>query len=723
MRLLKHIPTRMLFALVVAVLAVTPVVTPHVSAQTQPTDPIFGGNPGAAAGGGGNDTCKTYASNGDVPRPGTDLIQNEPDAPKKGSENSDANNPAFWIQGFDAWGSIKGNTWSYIGPNRQCIADDRAQRKFVDMIETGLQGTARYVLGGLRGVLEKPKLFDQPDMSKVQDLWKQILFVVNVFFVLVLSAIAFSSILRIDLERYSVRRLLPVLIFAVIAVNFSFIFVKLFTNMAVILANANPNFLTDAQKLIENAPKFAGLATVYEFGGNASGWIQIMVSFFALVVIIVPAVLLLAFIILRSIVIAILTAFAPIAVLCLTLPSTRPFAGRWLLLLLRWVAIMPIMLFTLYAGNMIRIQPANGMDLKNPAYIYDLFFFATVLLAAIFVPIWITRLVANAVRGSGKASKATTNAMREALKEATKEQNQEKIAHDKDTAQAQEEKAAVGATSALRETGDRLRNVIGKITGAEPVADHNEPKNPLEGSDMPNDEQVKKQAAVMGSAQERAVAAYKQQMLTMDPAAKKRIAYAAAGITKADKDGNLIDGKSGKAILTADGQNIKALPGHVYDEKGKDLGEMQQKERSLMRSKFAPAAAAKDLAENGKTSPRLNAAYISTGVLNAKKITLTPNENSDMSEDYRAPEVPKEQAPLDAASSRLAGGQTKADQAQSERNEINAPDTSKQSEFEGARGGNVDAIRGSNMDAARGNYPDAKPLDEHLDESDSDDNE
>src|SRR5690606_32684914 len=88
------------------------------------------------------------------------------------------------------------------------------------------------------------------EVTGLAEAWRTIRDLVNILFMVILAALAIVTIVRLDTKRYNVRSLLPLLIFAIITVNFSFLFATVIVNTAYILSQP---FLTAAREIVEHA--------------------------------------------------------------------------------------------------------------------------------------------------------------------------------------------------------------------------------------------------------------------------------------------------------------------------------------------------------------------------------------------------------------------------------------------------------------------------------------
>lgn len=96
------------------------------------------------------------------------------------------------------------------------------------------------VLMMIGGLLNNELIFSNGMDQKLYDIWVQIRNLVNIVFVIVLVGIALYSVLGISSEgsQYSIKTMLPKLIIAIIAVNFSFLGVKVILDATTVVTTA-----------------------------------------------------------------------------------------------------------------------------------------------------------------------------------------------------------------------------------------------------------------------------------------------------------------------------------------------------------------------------------------------------------------------------------------------------------------------------------------------------
>jgi hypothetical protein len=259
---------------------------------------------------------------------------------------------------------------------------DESTSFFAEAMKNALEAVSGF-LGGLIDSLSNAlgDIVDVGTIASVPGLtnaWKTIRDFVNIIFILVLSAIAFSTIIRFDTEKYSVRALLPRLIFAVIAVNFSLLLVQIMTNLAFIIAQP---FKEAAFTLVTNPPANGSLID------PAAGIGEAAMGILVLLVIIAAMVVLLGFFIVRILVIWLLAALSPFVFLFMVLPVTRSLASNWWKNAIKWIFMAPIAFIVLFiAAEVVSGGRATAQSTQDPGFILKVGFFAGALIAAVVIP-------------------------------------------------------------------------------------------------------------------------------------------------------------------------------------------------------------------------------------------------------------------------------------------------------------------------------------------------
>ncbi|MFA5158253.1 MAG: hypothetical protein WC451_03675 [Patescibacteria group bacterium] len=220
----------------------------------------------------------------------------------------------------------------------------------------------------------------------VADIWGYLMAACNTLVLVMLIAVAFMNILRVQLDSYAVKKILPSFIMAVVLANFSFLICRViidFGNIGVSLFLAGSeagktttiesatNFIPDAfETLLKEGPPSPGSAANY-YGLTGSYIVKQL-----LILVGSGFVFALAFIFLiRNYFLYMLVAISPAAFMAMFLPVTKKYFQQWWGQFTKWV-FMPItaVFWIWFAGQLIKaiteISGEGGWLLTSVAVIF-----------------------------------------------------------------------------------------------------------------------------------------------------------------------------------------------------------------------------------------------------------------------------------------------------------------------------------------------------------------
>ena len=198
--------------------------------------------------------------------------------------------------------------------------------------------------------------------KEIKDMWQLLLNFVNGFVILVLIFVAFAQILRLNINTYGVKKILPALVFAIIAANFSFLFCRLLVDVANILISY---FLTNTGAGGAIIGASSGSFSSASWASPATQGVQAamnttspnygVIFWFVIAQFLVFAagiiILILAFLFfVRLWLIYFLVALAPIAFMATVLPQTKKLFSEWWTNFSKWVFMPVISVFWLWLG-------------------------------------------------------------------------------------------------------------------------------------------------------------------------------------------------------------------------------------------------------------------------------------------------------------------------------------------------------------------------------------
>jgi len=207
------------------------------------------------------------------------------------------------------------------------------------------------------------------DVEAVNQGWTIVRDFCNMFFVLILLVIAFSTILR--REQYSAKQLLPKLVLAAILINFSKLIAGVFIDFSQVLMMTFLNQISAAD-LVDSLNIKAMLSFTGE-GKKIDGFVVLMSALASLVVLIIVGILslvMLAMLVVRIVMLWVYIIFAPVAFLGQAFPPLNKYAQQWWTEFTTHVTSGPIIAFFLWLAITTAQSSANkGMENNTPTAI------------------------------------------------------------------------------------------------------------------------------------------------------------------------------------------------------------------------------------------------------------------------------------------------------------------------------------------------------------------
>lgn len=188
-------------------------------------------------------------------------------------------------------------------------------------------------------------------------VWNSLINIANTFVVVVLIAVAFAQILRINVSTYGVKKILPALVFAIIAANFSFLFCRLLIDFSNAVLSIFFEGVGSAKSATMNSTGgVASFKTAFDvsigsaYSPNAGEifWFILgqMFKIGAAVIVLILAFLFL----IRNWMLYFLVALGPFCLMAMVLPQTKSIFTQWWSNLAKWI-FMPIpSVFWLWVG-------------------------------------------------------------------------------------------------------------------------------------------------------------------------------------------------------------------------------------------------------------------------------------------------------------------------------------------------------------------------------------
>lgn len=260
-----------------------------------------------------------------------------------------------------AFGSIQdllNSSIAYLINQYKDLVDSLLTNDYLKFLPYGTAGTAVAASSGAASAT-----------APVIDVWHLTRDLANIFFLIILLAIAFGNVLR--LEYYAIRALLPRFIAAVVLVNLSLLIVQVILDAVGVLTAGilgDVRFGDILSGIVETSGAIVGLAGGGLFFGTFL-LITIALAVLTVVVLLVARIVMLWF----------LVAVAPAAFLAAVLPATRDLYTSWWSAFWRFALIAPAMALVLRLASAFSETPApseTGGALLRTTLIVALLFLA-----------------------------------------------------------------------------------------------------------------------------------------------------------------------------------------------------------------------------------------------------------------------------------------------------------------------------------------------------------
>ncbi|MEI7792434.1 MAG: hypothetical protein WCI57_03065 [Candidatus Berkelbacteria bacterium] len=211
------------------------------------------------------------------------------------------------------------------------------------------------------------------DDAGLHDFWKQMMAMVNSFVVIVLIAVAFCEILNININTYGIKKILPALVFSVIAANFSWIMCRLFIDWANVLMSRFSENTSIIDPLLKSREVFtinvdANISGSNQAGAsilNSSGEISFFQAGMRTLFVWAGAIALyvLTFLLLlRNGMIIFLAVFSPVAFMAMVLPQTKSAFNKWWTTFIQWTFMPTVSVFLLWIGSKVQDMISKNTD-------------------------------------------------------------------------------------------------------------------------------------------------------------------------------------------------------------------------------------------------------------------------------------------------------------------------------------------------------------------------
>lgn len=176
----------------------------------------------------------------------------------------------------------------------------------------------------------------------IRSVWEALLNFANVLALIFFLAIAFANLLRIQVNVYGIKKILPSLIVGIILANFSLLISQLLLDLSGAAAGLFREGSGFTNQWINSTQVFPA--------ANTGDFIHIVFGAVLKIVAAIMVMILAVMFILRNYVLMFLVVFAPIAFLSMALPATKGLWTRWWKSFTQWTFMLPVAMFWLWVG-------------------------------------------------------------------------------------------------------------------------------------------------------------------------------------------------------------------------------------------------------------------------------------------------------------------------------------------------------------------------------------
>jgi hypothetical protein len=214
--------------------------------------------------------------------------------------------------------------------------------------------------------LEIPSITQSNSQGSVYQAWKAFRDIANAFLVLIFLVIIFYQVLPIEIDAYTVKKVLPRLIAAAIGIQFSFFISQIGVDISNVLGRG-------VAGLFEALTAAAGTTTTSAIDGTSAAltavtsgviiWAFIGPIFFLLIAALISIITVIITIQAREIIIVFLVIASPLAMIASVLPNTEQYFKQWSSNFVKLLLMYPLIQFILSGTFLLSsILNVNGND-------------------------------------------------------------------------------------------------------------------------------------------------------------------------------------------------------------------------------------------------------------------------------------------------------------------------------------------------------------------------
>ncbi|MBA3678977.1 hypothetical protein H0W80_02155, partial [Candidatus Saccharibacteria bacterium] len=233
-----------------------------------------------------------------------------------------------------------------------------------DAIVQTVDGLTGFLIGQLR-------ITPLTSQGGVQDGFNRFKNVANTLYILIFLVIIFSNFFSTGLDNYSIKKMLPRLIAAVIATQFGFLICSLLVDLSNVVTITIPSIVDQTQTLgqsiggnfLDLAGKQQGAGSFAEgLNGGVSGVAYFVILLFLAIALLVIVIIALGYLIFRNVFLIVLVFISPLAFAAWVLPQTQQYAKKWATWFIKLLVMGPIVGLILAVTVVIQTIFQNSTD-------------------------------------------------------------------------------------------------------------------------------------------------------------------------------------------------------------------------------------------------------------------------------------------------------------------------------------------------------------------------
>lgn len=188
----------------------------------------------------------------------------------------------------------------------------------------------------------------------IRNVWTALLDFSNVVALIFFLGIAFANLLRIQINVYGIKKILPALIVGIILANFSLLICQLLLDLAGAatgLFEQGRGFLSYWLSSTDTFQTAAAATSASSSGATPTEEIRAVISALLKLAAAVMTMILGIMFLLRNYIIMFLVVFSPIAFLSMAVPASKAIWTRWWKAFSQWTFMLPVSMFWLWVGT------------------------------------------------------------------------------------------------------------------------------------------------------------------------------------------------------------------------------------------------------------------------------------------------------------------------------------------------------------------------------------